>query len=35
MAVTCVCTEDAVRVLARSAAAVIKDPAVDLVASPV
>jgi spermidine/putrescine transport system ATP-binding protein len=35
MAVTCVCTKDAVRVLARSAAAVINDPAADLVASPV
>jgi spermidine/putrescine transport system ATP-binding protein len=33
MAVTCVCTEDAVRVLARSAAAVIKDPAAELVTS--
>ncbi|BBY59504.1 ABC transporter ATP-binding protein [Mycolicibacterium sarraceniae] len=35
MSVTCVCTDDAVRVLARSTAAVIKDPAADLVASPV
>jgi len=35
MAVTCVCTKDAVRVLARSAAAVVNDPAADLVESPV
>ena len=35
MAVTCVCTKDAVRVLARSAAAVVNDPAADLVATPV
>ncbi|BBX09640.1 polyamine-transporting ATPase [Mycolicibacterium aichiense] len=35
MPVTCVCSTDAVRVLARSAAVVIKDPAADLVAGPV
>lgn len=35
MAVTCVCTKDAVRVLARSAATVISDPAADLVPSSV
>ncbi|MBB3605592.1 spermidine/putrescine transport system ATP-binding protein [Mycolicibacterium sp. BK556] len=34
MAVTCVCTQDAVRVLARSAATVVTDPAVELVANP-
>ncbi|GAY13687.1 ABC transporter ATP-binding protein [Mycobacterium sp. shizuoka-1] len=35
MPVTCVCTTDAVRVLARSAATVINDPAAELVAGPV
>ena len=35
MAVHCVCTPDAVRVLHRSATAVIADPAADLVVSPV
>ena len=35
MAVTCVCTQDAVRVLTRSTATLISDPAAELVASPV
>ncbi|TGD85545.1 ABC transporter ATP-binding protein [Mycolicibacterium sp. CH28] len=34
MPVTCVCTTDAVRVLARSSATVVKDPAADLIAGP-
>ncbi|AQT82599.1 spermidine/putrescine ABC transporter ATP-binding protein [Mycolicibacterium litorale] len=35
MPVTCVCTADAVRVLARSSASVVNDPAAELVAAPV
>ena len=35
MAVSCVCSHDAVRVLTRSAATVITDPAAALVATPV
>lgn len=35
MAVTCVCTSDAVRVLTRSAATLVIDPAAELVADPV
>ena len=35
MAVTCVCSRDAVRVLTRSTAALITDPAAELVAGPV
>ncbi len=35
MAVSCVCTSDAVRVLTRSAATLVIDPAAELVADPV
>ena len=35
MPVSCVCTSDAVRVLTRSAATLVVDPAAELVSDPV